>query len=113
MDVSIFFRRRGFVIALISSIHDIRMFLDNFCAFHSSGFVPIIFFAYVNLTFFIRRILDIPCFSRVLIPKPRSKSRRYQSAGIFPGAKVIRGGDWIWGDQDGGGDGVGTVSEIR
>lgn len=33
--------------------------------------------------------------------------------GIFVGAKVIRGPDWEWGQQDGGAGKIGTVTEIR
>lgn len=33
--------------------------------------------------------------------------------GVFPGATVIRGHDWRWGDQDGGPGRVGIVQEIE
>ena len=33
--------------------------------------------------------------------KKRSTSLKIRAVGIFPGAKVKRGPDWIWGDQDG------------
>lgn len=32
----------------------------------------------------------------------REHSRKIPIVGIFPGAKVIRGQNWDWGDQDGG-----------
>ena len=42
---------------------------------------------------------------------------RYQSGcvaarGVFVGARVVRGGDWRWSDQDGGAGREGTVVEI-
>lgn len=33
---------------------------------------------------------------------PRKNSKRIQLKGIFIGAKVVRGPDWEWGQQDGG-----------
>lgn len=38
---------------------------------------------------------------RVHVP-PRKGSKRIQLRGIFVGAKVARGPDWEWGQQDGG-----------
>ena len=32
--------------------------------------------------------------------------------GVFPGARVVRGHDWKWGDQDGGLGREGSVQEI-
>ena len=32
---------------------------------------------------------------------PRAGARRQESRGIFPGAEVVRGPDWIHGDDDG------------
>ena len=37
---------------------------------------------------------------RVQVP-PRAGSRRLEARGIFPGAVVVRGLDWIHGDDDG------------
>nr|XP_039250524.1 E3 ubiquitin-protein ligase MIB2-like isoform X1 [Styela clava] len=48
----------------------------------------------------------------VLIHK-RAKSRKSRAYGIFPGAKVVRGCDWIWGNQDGGQGSIGIVTETR
>lgn len=31
----------------------------------------------------------------------RMLTRRVMSQGMFPGAVVVRGADWRWGDQDG------------
>ena len=31
----------------------------------------------------------------------RKNSPRLMSEGIFPNAEVVRGHDWLWGDQDG------------
>nr|XP_032818090.1 E3 ubiquitin-protein ligase MIB2-like [Petromyzon marinus] len=39
--------------------------------------------------------------------------QRVPLMGTFPGAKVVRGVDWEWGDQDGGAGGVGRVTELR
>ena len=36
-----------------------------------------------------------------------------QVRGIFPGARVIRGVDWQWEDQDGGNGRRGKVTEIQ
>ncbi len=43
---------------------------------------------------------------------PRQQSRKVSLSGIIPGAKVTRGRDWCWGDQDGEG-GVGQVVSVR
>ena len=32
---------------------------------------------------------------------PRKVSKKIPARGLFPNAKVVRGLDWIWGDQDG------------
>ena len=42
----------------------------------------------------------------------RSNFTKRQSRGLFPGARVTRGRDWKWGDQDGGGGHVGQLTEI-
>ena len=41
----------------------------------------------------------------------RADSTKVKSKGFFPGAKVTRGKDWQWTDQDGGN--VGTVTAIK
>ena len=51
-------------------------------------------------------------FYRVLV-NSRVSVTRIQSRGIFPGAKVVRGGDWQWKDQDGGEGKEGVVIELR
>ena len=51
-------------------------------------------------------------FNRVLI-EPRRKSKKYTYRGIFSGARVVRGVDWTWDDQDGGNLRRGKVVEIR
>ena len=40
----------------------------------------------------------------------RADCTRIKSKGFFPGAKVTRGKDWQWADQDGGN--VGTLTAI-
>merc|ERR1719431_939921 len=49
---------------------------------------------------------------RVLL-EPRRKSKKIPVRGIFPGARVIRGVDWQWEDQDGGNGRRGKVTEIQ
>lgn len=51
-------------------------------------------------------------FSRVLL-EPRRKSKKLPIRGIFPGARVIRGVDWQWEDQDGGNGRRGKVTEVQ
>ena len=53
----------------------------------------------------------IDCF-RVL-QEPRRKSKKLPIRGIFPGARVIRGVDWQWEDQDGGNGRRGKVTEVQ
>ncbi|KAF2362492.1 Zinc finger ZZ-type [Trinorchestia longiramus] len=57
------------------------------------------------------RIPSIGC-DRVLL-EPRRKSKKLGIRGIFPGARVVRGVDWQWEDQDGGNGRRGKVSEIQ
>ena len=42
----------------------------------------------------------------------RYQSGRVAARGVFVGARVVRGGDWRWGDQDGGAGREGSVVEI-
>ena len=42
----------------------------------------------------------------------RYKSSHVSARGVFVGARVVRGGDWRWSDQDGGAGREGTVVEI-
>eukprot|EP00095_Tigriopus_kingsejongensis_P012561 snap_masked-scaffold257_size234952-processed-gene-0.11 protein:Tk12561 transcript:snap_masked-scaffold257_size234952-processed-gene-0.11-mRNA-1 annotation:"e3 ubiquitin-protein ligase mib1" len=49
---------------------------------------------------------------RVLL-EPRRKSKKIPIRGIFPGARVIRGVDWQWEDQDGGNGRRGKVTEVQ
>ncbi|CAH1773055.1 unnamed protein product [Owenia fusiformis] len=45
--------------------------------------------------------------------EPRRKSKKITIRGIFPGARVVRGVDWQWEDQDGGNGRRGKVTEIQ
>jgi E3 ubiquitin-protein ligase mind-bomb len=45
--------------------------------------------------------------------EPRRKSKKIAIRGIFPGARVVRGVDWQWEDQDGGNGRRGKVQEIQ
>uniref|UniRef100_U5EJK2 RING-type E3 ubiquitin transferase n=1 Tax=Corethrella appendiculata TaxID=1370023 RepID=U5EJK2_9DIPT len=53
-----------------------------------------------------------PGGERVLL-EPRRKSKKITVRGIFPGARVVRGVDWQWEDQDGGNGRRGKVNEIQ
>nr|KAG5706441.1 hypothetical protein BaRGS_032834 [Batillaria attramentaria] len=55
---------------------------------------------------------DSPSSKGVKMSK-RSTSAKVQAFGIFSGARVIRGPDWDWGNQDGGEGKIGKVSDIR
>ena len=48
-----------------------------------------------------------------MLQEPRRKSKKLPIRGIFPGARVIRGVDWQWEDQDGGNGRRGKVTEIQ
>ena len=51
--------------------------------------------------------------SERLLLEPRRKAKKIPVRGIFPGARVIRGVDWQWEDQDGGNGRRGKVTEIQ
>ncbi|XP_063799074.1 E3 ubiquitin-protein ligase MIB2 isoform X2 [Pseudophryne corroboree] len=51
--------------------------------------------------------------SRPVMLTPRHGLPRIVLKGIFQGAKVVRGPDWEWGNQDGGESKVGRVVDIR
>ena len=44
-------------------------------------------------------------FFRIVI-ESRRKSKKLTARGMFPGARVVRGIDWQWDDQDGTGGGI-------
>lgn len=59
-------------------------------------------------------------FARITTPggerallDPRRKSKKITVRGIFPGARVVRGIDWQWEEQDGGNGKRGKVNEIQ
>ncbi|XP_077535262.1 uncharacterized protein LOC144147089 [Haemaphysalis longicornis] len=54
---------------------------------------------------------DAPGAEGAKVP-PRQGSIKIEVRGIFEGAKVARGRDWIWNNQDGGEGNVGTVVTI-
>nr|XP_042902854.1 E3 ubiquitin-protein ligase MIB1 [Parasteatoda tepidariorum] len=56
--------------------------------------------------------ITTPGSDRVLTD-PRRKSKKIAIRGIFPGARVVRGVDWQWEDQDGGNGRRGKVTEIQ
>lgn len=56
--------------------------------------------------------ITTPGSERVLM-EPRRKSKKIAIRGIFPGARVVRGVDWQWEDQDGGNGRRGKVTEIQ
>lgn len=41
------------------------------------------------------------CFYNRILIEARRKSKKITARGIFPGARVVRGVDWQWEDQDG------------
>ncbi|OWA50119.1 E3 ubiquitin-protein ligase MIB1 [Hypsibius exemplaris] len=53
-----------------------------------------------------------PGTERVLM-EPRFKSKKKKSKGLFPNAKVVRGVDWQWEDQDGGNGKRGKLTEMQ
>lgn len=55
---------------------------------------------------------DTPNSVGVEVPK-RNVSVRVQAKGIFVGARVVRGFDWDWDNQDGGDGEIGKVVDIR
>lgn len=56
--------------------------------------------------------INVPGGERVLL-EPRRKSKKITARGIFPGARVVRGVDWQWEDQDGGNGRRGKATEIQ
>ena len=50
--------------------------------------------------------------NRVFVGRREGK-RKVQTKGIFAGARVTRGPDWDWENQDGGPGCVGQVTDIR
>nr|CAG4649151.1 EOG090X02DA [Scapholeberis mucronata] len=56
--------------------------------------------------------ITTPGAERVLL-EPRRKSKKIGIRGIFAGARVVRGVDWQWEDQDGGNGRRGKVTEIQ
>lgn len=52
-------------------------------------------------------------FLNRVLTDPRRKSKKIAIRGIFPGARVVRGVDWQWEDQDGGNGRRGKVTEIQ
>ncbi|XP_038075224.1 E3 ubiquitin-protein ligase MIB2-like isoform X1 [Patiria miniata] len=43
----------------------------------------------------------------------RQSATKLPLRGLFPGAKVVRGPDWDWGNQDGGEGKIGKITDIR
>ncbi|CAG4944445.1 unnamed protein product [Colias eurytheme] len=56
--------------------------------------------------------ISAPGTERCLV-EPRRKSKKQAVRGIFPGARVVRGVDWQWEDQDGGNGRRGKVNEVQ
>ncbi|XP_065331956.1 E3 ubiquitin-protein ligase MIB1 [Cloeon dipterum] len=56
--------------------------------------------------------ISTPGSERVLLDA-RRKSKKIAVRGIFPGARVVRGVDWQWEDQDGGNGRRGKVNDIQ
>lgn len=62
---------------------------------------------------FLVLILNIFLFNCSVQVASRENSEKFPLQGIFVGARVIRGPDWEWGQQDGGDGRTGRVMEIR
>lgn len=56
--------------------------------------------------------ITTPGSERIFL-ETRRKSKKVAIRGIFPGARVMRGVDWQWEDQDGGNGRRGKVQEIQ
>ena len=56
--------------------------------------------------------LASPNQEKVLVDS-RRKTKKISLRGIYPGARVIRGVDWQWDDQDGGNGRRGKVTEVQ
>ena len=56
---------------------------------------------------------EVCCLCLRVCMETRRKSKKITVRGIFPGARVIRGVDWQWEDQDGGNGRRGKVTEIQ
>lgn len=52
-------------------------------------------------------------FSFRILIDPRRKAKKLTFRGLFPGAKVSRGPDWNYGDQDSGEKKHGKIIEIQ
>lgn len=69
-----------------------------------------------QIIFYIYYVVDCSyifnCPYRVLV-EPRRKSKKIAVRGLFPGARVVRGVDWQWEDQDGGNGRRGKLTEIQ
>ena len=55
-------------------------------------------YTYIHILYVL--VYDYIYCCRVSVPV-RKKSKKIFARGIFPGAKVLRGYDWNWEDQDG------------
>lgn len=56
--------------------------------------------------------ITVPGGERVMV-ETRRKSKKLVVRGIFPGARVVRGVDWQWEDQDGGNGRRGKVHDLQ
>jgi len=72
-----------------------------------------VFRYFVNQTLRFFELRSLCFFFCRLLVEPRRKSKKITSRGIFPGARVVRGVDWQWEDQDGGNGRRGKVTEIQ
>lgn len=77
--------------------------------FGSRKYYIILIFLYL---FKVHRLIFSILLLRVCM-ETRRKSKKITVRGIFPGARVIRGVDWQWEDQDGGNGRRGKVTEIQ
>lgn len=51
--------------------------------------------------------------SKKIIMEPRKRSKKVAMRGLYPGARVVRGLDWQWEEQDGGPGRRGKITEMQ
>lgn len=57
--------------------------------------------------------INTPNSDSPTLVEARRKGKKITARGIFPGARVVRGVDWQWEDQDGGAGRRGKVTEVQ
>lgn len=73
------------------------LFQDGYLLFYPEGFLDFLYYLDIFGWLFFFFFNNF----RVLL-ESRRKSKKITARGIFAGARVVRGVDWQWEDQDGG-----------